>query len=369
MCGSVCPTELGAEFVVVGELPSSGAEADVMLADEVASGRRVVVKLYRRGVAPDETAVARLAEASQPGGPGWAHVVEVIRWGREEGCWFEVLEFCEYGSLRRLMVEGPRPALADVVREVSTALALAHGLGLVHRDLKPENVLVREVAPLDLVLGDFGLARAVDASVRWTRAWGTPQYSPPELGGGEVSAAWDWWSLGMIVAELAGGRHPFELPDGTMMADQQIQSALAQRPVDLSAVTDPRLALLCRGLLTRDRGLRWGETQVGDWLAGGSPAVVADSYVATGGRVRSVLFGGVEHSSPVELAVAFQQRWGEAFRRLFQERDGDLVGELERLLRHYQLDEAVRILTPGAVSAAELPEPVRRPAGGDGPRA
>jgi serine/threonine protein kinase len=77
------------------------------------------------------------------------------------------------------------------VGELSTALSFAHGLGLVHRDLKPENVLVRTVAPLDLVLGDFGLARAVDASVRWTRAWGTPTYSPPELAGGEVSPAWD----------------------------------------------------------------------------------------------------------------------------------------------------------------------------------
>jgi hypothetical protein len=349
------PAQLGSEFVVVGELASSGAEADVMLAQEVGSGRQVVVKLYRRGVAPDERAVERLAEASQPANPGWAHVVEVLRWGREEGCWFEVLEFCEHGSLRGLMVEGPRPELSEVIAEVSAALSLAHGLGLVHRDLKPENVLVRSVSPLDLVLGDFGLARALDASVRWTRAWGTPAYSPPELGGGEVSAAWDWWSLGMIVAELAGGRHPFELTDGTMMADQQIQSSLAQRPVDLSAVSDQRVALLCRGLLTRDRERRWGENQVSEWLAGRSPAVVADSYVPAGARTRSVLFGGAEFTSPVELAMAFQQHWGEAFRRLFEERDGDLVDELERLLRHHQLDEAVRILTPGSLSAAELP--------------
>jgi len=351
----VLPSALGSRFVVVGELASSGAEADVVLAEEVSSARQVVVKLYRRGVAPDETAVGRLAEASQPGGLGWDHVVEVIDWGREEGCWFEVLEFCGRGSLRSLMVDGPRPELAEVVRELAAALSFAHGLGLVHRDLKPENVLVRSVLPLDLVLGDFGLARAVDASVRWTRAWGTPSYSPPELAGGEVSSAWDWWSLGMIVAEMAGGRHPFELVDGTMMADQQIQSSLAQRPVDLSAVTDPRLGLLCRGLLTRDRGSRWGADKVGEWLAGRSPSVVADNYVVPGTRVRSVLFGGVEHSSPVELAAAFQQNWNEAFRRLFQERDRDLVDELERLLRHQQLDEAVRVLASQSVSAAELP--------------
>jgi len=159
----------------------------------------------------------------------------------------------------------------------------------------------------------------------------------------------------MIVAELAAGRHPFELPDGTIMADQQIQSALAQRPVDLSAVTDQRTALLCRGLLARNRGDRWGEDQVGEWLAGRSPAAVADSYSPAGGRARSVLFGGVEYTSPGELAVAFQQSWREAFRRLFQERDADLVDELDRLLRHYELDEAARVLAPGSATAAELP--------------
>jgi serine/threonine protein kinase len=137
-----------------------------------------------------------------------------------------------------------------------------HERGLVHRDLKPENLLVRTVEPLDLVLGDFGTVRAIDASVRWTRAWGTPQYSPPEFEGGEVSTAWDWWSFGMIVAEVTGGHHPFELPGGELLQDRQIRSAVAQRPVDLSDVSDPRARLLCQGLLTRDRHHRWGGLEV-----------------------------------------------------------------------------------------------------------
>ena len=56
---------------------------------------------------------------------------------------------------------------------------------------------------------------------------GTPEYSPPEFEGGEVSDAWDWWSLGMIIAELAGGHHPFALGDGTMLNDRQIRASLA----------------------------------------------------------------------------------------------------------------------------------------------
>jgi hypothetical protein len=356
----VLPAGLASGFSVTAELTSSGAEADIVLARELSTGRVVVVKLYRRGVAPDEVAVARLAEASRPGAPGWAHVVEVLAWGQEEGCWFEVLEYCRHGSLRTLMDDGPRPAVVDVVREVAAALGLAHGLGLVHRDLKPENVLVREVAPLDLVLGDFGLARAVDASVRWTRAWGTPAYSPPELAGGEVSPAWDWWSLGMMAAELAAGRHPFELAGGMMMADQQIQASLAQRPVDLSAVGDARISLLCRGLLARDRQARWGAAQVADWLAGGSPAVGSDGWAPPAGTAgapgsaRTVLFAGSEHSSPASLAAAFQARWAEARRRLFEDRDPGLAEEVERLLRQHQMDEAVRVLRASS-NPSEVP--------------
>ncbi|HEV2071230.1 MAG TPA: hypothetical protein VGR26_15680 [Acidimicrobiales bacterium] len=159
----------------------------------------------------------------------------------------------------------------------------------------------------------------------------------------------------MIAAELAGGRHPFELPGGQMMADQQIRAWLAQRPVDLSAVTDRRAALLCRGLLVRDRRDRWGASQVAAWLGGESPAVADDRpAVAPAPRARRVLFAGVELSTPAELAAAFQRQWGEAFRRLFQERDAGLIEETERLLRQHGLDEALRLLAPVG-SAAELP--------------
>ena len=178
--------------------------------------------------------------------------------------------------------------------------------------------------------------------------------APPEFEGGEVSAAWDWWSLGMIAAELAVGRHLFALPDGTMPDPRQIRSSLAQRPVDLSEVADARVRLLCQGLLTRDRHHRWGGPQVTEWLEGGSPSVVSDQVNTTSERRRTVLFAGIEHDSPSELARSFQQHWAEAQRHLFQERDQTLVEEVERLLRQHQLDEANRLLASPS-SASEIP--------------
>ena len=245
------PPELADRFAVVEDL-SSGVEADVAVVEGIDDGSRRVLKLYREGFSPDEKAVDRLVRADD-----WTHVVKIFEvgwsWGGER--FYEILEYCEQGSLRSLLVEGGRPALNDVVGQLAAALEFVHGpdVHVVHRDLKPENLFLRTLSPLELALGDFGVVRSVDGSVRWTMGWGTPEYAPPEFEGGEVSAAWDWWSLGMIAAELAVGRHLFALPDGTMPDPRQIRSSLAQRPVDLSEVADARVRLLCQGLLTRDR--------------------------------------------------------------------------------------------------------------------
>src|SRR6185312_13742554 len=141
---------------------------------------------------------------------------------------------------------------------------------------------------------------------------------------------------------------PFELPDGSMMSDQQIRSALAQRAVDLSAVSDARARLICQGLLTRDRRHRWGYEEVTEWLAGRSPKIVADVAAEAPSRLRRVFFVGQEFGSPPELAQGFQEHWADGIRKLYQERDATLVDELERLLRYHHLDEALRLVTPGS---------------------
>ena len=102
-------------------------------------------------------------------------------------------------------------------------MAAAHARGITHRDLKPENVMRTRDGRVKVL--DFGLAHiAPDAvsgqATRLTDAGamlGTPAYMAPEqLAGAPVDARVDQFAFGVLLFELATGRHPFG--DGPMAA-------------------------------------------------------------------------------------------------------------------------------------------------------
>jgi serine/threonine protein kinase len=323
------PPELAERFSIVEEL-GSGGEGFVLLVQD-AAGAEFVVKLYHPNLAFDDKASSLLVSADR------AHVLSMEPGRTADGSRFEVLEWCEPGTLRDLLNDGRRLDVAEVVAELASALEHIHGLRLdgdpdarlVHQDLKPDNVMVRTLEPFDLVLGDFGLARMIAGSRHFTnRQQGSRAWAPPS--GEAVTAGWDWWSLGMIVAEVAGGRHPFCV-DGEWLSDAAISDHLSQSPVDLSDIDDDRVRTLCRGLLTRRTTDRWGASEVQRWLAGETVRVVAD---VGGGerRRRTVLFNGTEYAEPVELALALQQDWDQAQERLIQRTDGGALSQQVALL-------------------------------------
>src|SRR5262249_12038683 len=111
----------------------------------------------------------------------------------------------------------PVEQLADLFEQVAGALAAAHAAGVVHRDIKPANLMVREDDYAKVL--DFGLARRLPASLGPDPArpitdpgtvFGQPQYvSPQPSRGKELDGATDVFSLGIVLYELATGRHPF----------------------------------------------------------------------------------------------------------------------------------------------------------------
>ncbi|WP_308286875.1 serine/threonine-protein kinase [Actinomadura parmotrematis] len=319
------PAALADRFELVAELPVQGAESDLLLVVDPgdAGGRELVVKLFRRGYSADREVWAKLPALTSP------HVLRILETGHADGRDYEVAEYAPGGNLRALMDAPMEPdAVAEVVRQLAGGLAALHRAGIVHRDLKPENVLVTGTAPLALAIADFGLSRVLEQSVVFASSSRTLAYAAPESLSGQVSPARDWWSLGVIARELATGRAPFLGLSETAVVDH-----LATRALSADDVADPRLRLLCRGLLTRDPRRRWTDAQVGEWLDGGSPQVAETPARASQAPPGSgVPFGGRRYDDRGELARALVADWDAAARYFFGRGE---AGEAWRALRDW----------------------------------
>ena len=133
--------------------------------------------------------------------------------GRSGLIWY-TMELIEGPSLAQLVErEGPLPLekVLRLLREALSALAHAHGSGLVHRDIKPENMLLEPDGSLRIT--DFGLALALRGAGRFggaTSQSGTPQFASPEqLLGERVDQRSDLYSLAAVATYALLGTVPF----------------------------------------------------------------------------------------------------------------------------------------------------------------
>ena len=179
-------------------------------------GKRFAMKTLRDDLASDRVVAARFVqEARAMAALDHPNVVAIIDFGElDGGIPYFVMELLEGESLatliRREGALGARRA-RGIVRQIASALTVAHAAGIVHRDLKPDNV---HVGPGDAVkILDFGIAKVLGAS-RLTRTgmiFGTPHYISPEQASGDaVDHRADLYSLGVLSYELLTGRVPFE---------------------------------------------------------------------------------------------------------------------------------------------------------------
>ncbi|MGC5567198.1 serine/threonine-protein kinase [Streptomyces sp. FR-108] len=315
---TVLPKQLAARFRLLSELPAQGAEANLLLvADE--HGRHLVAKIYRQaGRQASREVWAKLPQLADP------HIVRTLETGEAGQRDYEIMEYVHGGTLAEVVENRATDALpamvTETVRQIAGALGALHDVGIIHQDLKPENVLVRSRSPLDLALSDFGVSRVLDRTRAAAGTAGTLAYLAPELllsSGGQTSRARDWWALGMMARELLLGQRPF-----ADMVKPAIDAAVMLRGIDLDGVSDPRLRMLCAGLLTRDPEDRWGASQVASWLAGDSPRVSYTAPPAVSPRTRRALplvLRSVRYSKPEDLVTALAEPdvWNAAARSYF----------------------------------------------------
>lgn len=145
--------------------------------------------------------------------------------------------------------------LRDVLRQLAAALSTLHAADMLHRDVKPSNVLVDRSGRA--VLLDFGLVLPA-ADSRLTRdggAVGTAVYMAPEQAvDRELTAAADWYSVGVMLYEALTGRVPFDGTTYQVLIDKQKR----EPPPPRAWVPDvpPDLDALCVDLLRTDPAAR-----------------------------------------------------------------------------------------------------------------
>src|SRR4051812_35081370 len=146
----------------------------------------------------------------------------------EDGRPYIVMEYVEGKDLRQAIEEaGPFSIqrTLNIGKQIASALAEAHSLGITHRDIKPDNILlIRKPDGSDMVkVLDFGIAKirdgAADMGTGYTTTKtgvvvGTPQYMSPEQAMGKSGEAIDGrsdiYSLGCALYEMLTGQLPFE---------------------------------------------------------------------------------------------------------------------------------------------------------------
>jgi serine/threonine protein kinase len=180
---------------------------------------------------------------------------------------FFTMLFVEGDTLRaRLSRDGPLAVDEAVrtMRDVASALELAHANGIVHRDIKPENVLLSGGGA---TVADFGVAKALSASTigdqdetKLTRqgiTLGTPLYMAPEqaLGYSDIDHRADIYALGVVGYEMFAGRPPFMGLSGLALLAAQMNDT--PQPIGKLCGDLPRsLAHLVTRCLAKDPSAR-----------------------------------------------------------------------------------------------------------------
>ena len=372
-------TTLSGAYTIEREL-GGGGMSRVFVAEEIALGRKVVVKVLPpelAGAVSKERFKREILLAARLQHP---HIVPLHSAGESVGALYFTMPYVEGESLRtRLARRGELPVNEAVrlLREIASALAYAHERDVVHRDIKPDNILLSGGSAM---ITDFGVAKALTVaaggdSQRSGRtesapalsrgeasdlstgevtslgiALGTPAYMSPEQASADPSIDHraDIYAFGIVAYELLSGQPPFVGRTPQNMLAAHVTEAPEPLGKRRPGVPPALAALVMRCLEKRaaDRPQTAGEVvhaldDITTPSGGTQPttavpaaAAAANGPVASGTKKKSWLIGAfVAAVAAASAVIMSSDRGGEdspqpaASRRLavlpFQQMDGD----------------------------------------------
>ena len=309
------------------KLLGEGGMGEVYLAADHKLRRRVALKVLPGAFAQDQERLHRFQqEARATSALNHPNILTIFEIGEADGRHYMAAEFIEGETLKQRIAVGPAKLseTLNIAEQIASALAAAHGAGIVHRDIKPDNIMIRRDGIVKVL--DFGLAKLTPTQSspsdpeESTRALvktstgvviGTVAYMSPEQARGlAVDARSDVWSLGVVIYQMLSGSSPFA---GTTNSDtivailerepRSLHSLWPDIPEELEWIVTKALTKDCddryqtsRELLTDIRRLKQrlsvaAELERGvPQLSGGSGGVIStsrDAAVIASSRPRS----------------------------------------------------------------------------------
>lgn len=233
-------------YRVIEELGRGGMGV-VYRAEDLRLGRQVALKALPPEVSLNEDRIERFRREARSLA-SLNHPCIVTLYGVEEidGHLFLAMELVEGKTLGEHIPAGGLAVerFFRLAIPLVDAVSAAHQQSIVHRDLKPGNVMLTAEGRIKVL--DFGLAKlqagaaAPDASQLATEALtaagtviGTASYMAPEqIRGSSADERSDIFSLGIVLYQMATGRHPFR----TESQADLLSSILRDDPPSLSTL-------------------------------------------------------------------------------------------------------------------------------------
>jgi Tol biopolymer transport system component len=248
----------------------AGGMGEVYRARDTRLGREVAIKVLPHELTRDPERLARFErEARSSSALNHRNIITIHDFTSRDGEAWLVMELIKGESLRDLLSRGALPfkKLISIATGIADGLAAAHAAGIVHRDLKPENVMITGDGTPKIL--DFGLVKNVVGMADITNSptemqvshsgtiLGTAAYmSPEQARGEEVDFRTDQFSLGLILNEMATGKHPFRRATGV----ETLAAILNDDPPPLTGEFPEAFVWIVERCLAKNPAERYGST-------------------------------------------------------------------------------------------------------------
>ncbi len=272
-------------YKIIKQMNTSSGEADLYIAEK--DTVPYVFKYYRNSHKPKSIVVEKIKNLKS------THIVKLFDYGFYNERFFEVYEYAKFGNVNTRKKDGSykflplkEEPLLKLCKDIVEAFNEFHQVGIIHRDIKPDNFFLRSTSPLDIIIGDFGIASVMDEGEELHKTktkHHTIGYVPREFFTADyqgIGTGIDYYSLGITLWEFATGGNPFANPktgvarnENHIMRDT-FEGRLADDLLSREPKLSPKLQKLIRGLLVTDYSKRWGYSEVIRYLNGEDVEVV-----------------------------------------------------------------------------------------------